>query len=185
VPSEKLRRPKCPVRSGRLPNVMEISGRLSSPQKAKSSIPSRLGRRIVVLVVDDVLVVVTAVDDVVGAVDVVVVPGVVVLVVVVCWGWVVVVEVLVVGATVVVDVDVLVGTTVEVVVVGAVVELVVVLDVVVVPPPGRHSDTSGSGWPVSKAITLERPCWSAKNEPIRPSQPGMELTETEIGFWPV
>jgi hypothetical protein len=133
-----------------LPNVIEISGRLSEPQKAKSSIPSRLGRRIVVVVVDG--------------------------------GWVVVVEVLVVGATVVVDVDVLVGGTVEVVVVGAVVELVVVLDVVVVPPSGRHSLTSGSGWPVSKAITLERPWASAKDEPITPSQSGIALTETLIGF---
>jgi hypothetical protein len=48
-------------------------------------------------------------------------------------------EVVVVEDGVEVVVDVLVGTTVEVVVLGAVVELVVVLDdVVVVPPPGRH-----------------------------------------------
>jgi hypothetical protein len=135
-----------------LPKVIEISGRLSSPQKAKSSIPRRLGRGMVVVVVDG------AVDEVVELV--VVDPGTVELVVVVCWGWVVVVEVLVVVEEVVeVDVvDVDVGGTVEVVVLGAVVELVVVLDdVVVVPPSGRHSDTSGSGWPTSKAITLERP----------------------------
>jgi hypothetical protein len=57
--------------------------------------------------------------------------------------------------------------------------------VVVVPPPGKHSDTSGSGWPTSKAITLERPWASAKNSPIVPDQSGMALTETEIGFCPV
>ena len=129
-----------------MPNVIEISGRLSSPQKAKSSIPSRLGLGNVVVLPGTVVLV--EVDDVlVGPLVVVVEPGIVVLVVV--GGGVVVVEVLVVGATVVVDVDVLVGGTVEVVVVGAMVELVVVLDVVVVPPSGRHSDTSGSGWPVS------------------------------------
>jgi hypothetical protein len=173
-----------------LPKVIEISGRLSSPQKAKSSIPRRLGRGRVVVVVDG------AVDEVVelvvvdpGTVEVVVGAGIVVVeVVVVTPGWVVVVVEVEVE-----DVDVLVGTTVEVVVVGAVVELVVVDDdvvvllvllddVVVVPPSGRHSDTSGSGWPVSKAMTRLRPCWSAKNEPITPSQSGIELTLTEIGF---
>jgi hypothetical protein len=35
---------------------------------------------------------------------------------------------------------------------------------------------------VSKAITRLRPWASAKNEPITPSQSGMALTLTEIGF---
>jgi hypothetical protein len=56
--------------------------------------------------------------------------------------------------------------------------------VVVVDGPPQFS-TLGSGWPMSKAMTRERPWASAKNSPMVPDQLGMALTETEIGFWPV
>jgi hypothetical protein len=98
--------------------------------------------------------------------------------------------VLVVGATVVVDVDVLVTGTVEVVVEGAVVEDVdevvvpgvVVVVVVVVGGVGMQPRTLGGSWPMSKAITRERPWRSAKNEPMATGQSGIEWTSTEIGF---
>jgi hypothetical protein len=80
-------------------------------------------------------------------------------------------------------VEVVVAVVVEVV--GDVVVVLdagVVVDVVVVPGLGRHSETSGSGWPMSKAMTSERPWASAKNSPTVPDQFGIALTLTEIGF---
>jgi hypothetical protein len=76
--------------------------------------------------------------------------------------------------------------TTDVVVVGAV---VVAASVVVVGGGcgGGHSETSGSGWPTSKAITTERN-WPSWNEsPMCTSSPGptRELTDTLIGFCPV
>jgi hypothetical protein len=67
VPSLKSRMPLSPSRSGRSPNVIEMSGRLSSPQNANSSTANRLPLTIVVVVVGGCVVVV------VGAVVVVVV----------------------------------------------------------------------------------------------------------------
>ena len=91
---------------------------------------------------------------------------------------------LVVEEVVVVDpiVDVVVGEVVEVVVDGAV---VVDVDVVVVPVCGTQNDTSGSGWPISGAMTTERPWASTNSSPTwtpSPSGSGMAFSETLIGF---
>ena len=74
----------------------------------------------------------------------------------------------VVAPTVVVVAPTVVVVTAVVVVVAAVVVVVAAAVVVVVPPfGGGHWATPGSGWPVSKAITTERPWPSRKNTPIR------------------
>ena len=177
-PVEKLSVPVWPLRSGRTPKVIAISGAVPSGQVGVTSIAKGVGCGIEVEV-DEV---------VVGArVVVVVVPGSVVVVVeaaVVVGATVVVV----VGATVVVVVEVVVGAVVVDVVVGAtvvvVVELVeVVEDVVVVVPVsgGGHSSTPGSSCPTSKARTYERPCASLKYWPgLRPG-----CQSIEMGFCPV
>ena len=105
VPSEKSRMPVSPLRSGRLGNVIEISGRKSGPQTAETLIPNcpvgmeldeeLLDELDVVLVEEDVVEEVLDVDvDPPGFV--VVVCSVVVVwrgfVVVVCWPSVVVVS---------------------------------------------------------------------------------------------
>jgi len=154
--------PVWPSRSRRFPKVIEICGVLvASSQKANTFTPNRLGLGNVVVVDDPVVVVV--VD---GAVVLVVEDAVVV----------------VVDEPVVVEV---VGDVVVVLVPGCVV-VVLLGYVVVVPPSGRHSLTSGLGWPVSKAITLDRPCSSANSSPTWTpsfSGSGMALTETLITTW--
>ena len=98
-------------------------------------------------------------------------------------------------------VDEVVGDTVEVVVGAAVVEVVdevvvpgsvvvvvgatvVVVVVVVVGGVKIQAKMPGSSWPMSKAMTTERPCASANSAPMN-TGPGMALMLTLIGFWPV
>src|SRR5262245_44306699 len=75
---------------------------------------------------------------------------------------------------------------VVVVVVDVLVDVVVggVVDVVVVPPWGTHTEGSGSGWPTSSAMTTERPCASVNSAPTNTGLLGMAFSETEIGFCP-
>ena len=156
------RRSACrtrPSRSGRFPKVISISGVVPSGHSGASLDGERLPVTMVVVVELVVGAEVDVVEVVVDEVDVVVVEEVVV------------VE------------DVVVGATVEVVVDGAVVVLV---DVVVVPPWRRDIQIrTGSGWPMSKAITTERPWASANSAPMKMTPRGIEWTSTLIGLSPV
>lgn len=113
--------------------------------------------------------------------------GAVVVTVVVTFGGAVVV---VVGLGVVVAVTVLMTQSGQVVVVTS--SLVVVVEVVLDGGGGGGGGglpgqllADGSGWPVSQARTYDRPCASAKYEPMSTGCWGIALMETLIGFCPV
>jgi hypothetical protein len=157
-PVENVRVPVWPSRSGRFPNVMAISGAVPSGHSGATSIANGVG-------VGNVVVLPAVV---VGPTDVVVEPSVVV------------------GRTVVVVVPgcVVVVADVVVVVEGVVVDVVATAVVEVGGVTLGHWSTPGSGWPMSKAMTTERPWRSWKNWPIT-GGPLSALTDTEIGFCPV
>ena len=161
--------PTWPCNSGRAGKVMEISG-TPAGQMGTAALNANCPPVGTVVVPPTVVVVAP------GAV-VVVAPGAVV---------VVAPTVVVVAPTVVVVAAAVVVVAAAVVVVAAAVVVVAAAVVVVVVPPlgAGHAPTSGSGWPVSKAMTIDRP-WASENlEPMSMGPLVRELIETLIGLPP-